>query len=215
MGKVVVDITMTLDGYVAGPNPSLEHPLGEGGERIHDWMYELKAFKGRHGQEGGRGGVDSEVLNEAFSASGATIMGRKMFSGGSGPWEEDSNADGWWGDDPPFRRPVFVLTHHPRETLQKQGGTSFTFVTDGVRSALAQAKEAAGEKDVDVAGGAEVVHQFLAAGLLDEVQIHFAPLLLGAGTRLFGDSSEALPRLEPIRVIDSPAVTHVKYRVLN
>jgi dihydrofolate reductase len=142
---------MTLDGYVAGPNPSLEQPLGEGGERIHEWLYGLESFRRHQGEEGGEANTDSEVLDEAFAASGATIMGRKMFSGGSGAWEDDSNADGWWGDDPPFRRPVFVLTHHPRETVQKQGGTSFTFVTDGIESALAQAKEAAGESNVDVA----------------------------------------------------------------
>jgi dihydrofolate reductase len=173
----------------------------------------LESFRRHHGEQGGKANVDSAVLDEAFSASGATIMGRKMFSGASGAWDDDSNADGWWGDDPPFKRPVFVLTHHPQETVRKQGGTSFTFVTDGIRSALAQAKEAAGERDVDVAGGAEAIQEFLAAGLVDELQIHFAPLLLGGGTRLFGKTSGELPRLEPIRVIDSPAVTHVKYRV--
>ena len=213
MGKVVADITMTLDGYVAAPNASLEHPLGEGGERIHEWMYGLESFRKQHDEEGGEANADSDVLEKAFMATGATIMGRKMFSGGSGTWEKDPNADGWWGDDPPFKGPVFVLTHHPRETVQKQGGTSFTFVTDGIESALAKAREAAGDKDVGIGGGADTIQQFLAAGLLDELQIHFAPLLLGGGTRLFGEMGGELPRLEPIRVLDSPAVTHVKYRI--
>jgi dihydrofolate reductase len=215
MGKVFVDITTTLDGYVAGPNPTLEHPLGEGGEQIHEWLLGLESFRKAHGGEGGEANTDSEVLEEAYSATGATIMGRKMFSGGSGPWKDDPNPDGWWGEDPPFRRPVFVLTHHPRETVHKQGGTSFTFVIDGVESALARARDAAGDKDVGIVGGAETIQEFLARGLVDEMQIHFAPLLLGGGTRLFGDASGTLPRLEPIRVIDSPAVTHVKYRVLS
>src|SRR5215204_4432142 len=111
MGKVVADITMTLDGFVAGPHASLEHPLGEGGERIHEWMYGLASFRKQHGEEGGEANADSDVLEEAFTATDATIMGRKMFSGGSGAWEEDPNAEGWWGDDPPFKGPVFVLTH--------------------------------------------------------------------------------------------------------
>jgi dihydrofolate reductase len=215
VGKVVSDITMTLDGYVAGPNPSLEHPLGVGGERIHEWLYGLASFKELHGEEGGEANADSDVVEEAFAATRATIMGRRMFSGGFGPgsWEDDPNPNGWWGDDPPFHGPVFVLTHHPRKTLELQGGTTFTFVTDGVESAVEQAKAAAGGKDINVAGGAKVIQEALAAGLLDEVQIHFAPLLLGAGTRLFGDGEPQ--RLERTRVIDSPAVTHVKYRVVK
>jgi dihydrofolate reductase len=213
VGTVFADITMTLDGYVAGPNPSLEHPLGEGGERIHEWMYDLASFKELHGEEGGEANADSDLVDETFAATGATVMGRNMFSGGfgPGPWEADPNPDGWWGDDPPFKGRVFVLTHHSRETAKKQGGTSFTFVTDGIESAVEQAKAAAGDKDVNVAGGAEVIQEGLATGLLGEIQIHFAPLLLGNGTPLFGDGEPA--RLDPVRVIASPAVTHVKYRV--
>ncbi len=204
---------MSVDGFVAGPNPSLEDPLGEGGEQLHEWAYDLASFKELHGEEGGVRNQDSDVLRETFERMGATVMGRKMFSGGTGPWESDPNAAAWWGDDPPFRVPVFVLTHHPRETVEKEGGTSFHFFTEGPEAALAQASEAAGDKDVNVGGGASAIQQFLAAGVLDEIQIHFAPLLLGGGTPLFGDGETA--RLEPLRVIESPAVTHVKYRVLK
>jgi dihydrofolate reductase len=212
---VFTDITMSVDGFVAGPNPSLEHPLGVGGEALHEWAYDLASFKELHGQEGGERNADSDVLAEAFAAKGATVIGRRMFSGGfgPGPWEEDPRSDGWWGDDPPFKGPVFILTHHRRETVQKQGGTSFTFVTEGIESAVEQAEAAADGKDVQVAGGADTIQEALAAGLLDEIQVHFAPLLLGGGTRLFGDGEPS--RLEPVRVIASSAVTHVKYRVLK
>jgi dihydrofolate reductase len=136
MGKLTFEVTMSLDGFIAGPNQTLEQPLGEGGERLHEWIYGLASFRERHGLEGGETNADSELLEESMAGTGATLMGRRMFSGGAGPWEEDPNADGWWGDDPPFRMPVFVLTHHARETVTKQGGTSFTFVTDGIESAL-------------------------------------------------------------------------------
>jgi dihydrofolate reductase len=140
-------------------------------------------------------------------------MGRKMFSGGAGPWEADPNADAWWGDDPPFRVPVFVLTHHEREPLVKQGGTTFTFVTDGIESALEQARAAAGADDISLAGGAGVARQYLAAGLLDELQVHVVPVLLGGGVRLFDDSLPAPVELEAERVVASPAVTHLRFRV--
>jgi dihydrofolate reductase len=142
-------------------------------------------------------------------------MGRRMFSGGGGPWEDDPNADGWWGDEPPFHHPVFVLTHHPRETVTMKGGTSFTFVTGGIETALEQARAAAGEKDVAVAGGADVAQQYLAAGQLDELHLHIAPLLLGGGVRLFGEPGAGATSLERIRVVESPAVTHVGYRVVR
>jgi len=150
MGKVVADITTSLDGFVAGPNPSLEQPLGEGGERLHEWAFALASFRAQHGMEGGEHNADSERFEKAWKQQGAVVMGRRMFSGGEGPWEQDPNADGWWGDDPPFHVPVFVLTHHAREMAPKQGGTSFHFVTDGIESALAQAREAAGDKDVAI-----------------------------------------------------------------
>jgi dihydrofolate reductase len=213
---VTLDITMSLDGFVAAPNASLEHPLGEGGERLHEWAFAAQSWREQHGHSGGEDNEDSKIIAEATEATGAVIMGRKMFSGGEGPWEDDPNADGWWGDDPPFHVPVFVLTHHARETKPMEGGTTFTFVTDGIEAALDQAHAAAGEKNVAIAGGANVVQQFLKAGLLDEMQIHVSPVLLGGGIRLFEDNVAAKQReVEAIRVVQSPAVTHVKYRVVN
>ena len=212
MGALILDITMSLDGYVAGPNASLEEPLGEGGEALHEWVYGLASWRESHGLEGGdEGSVDDDLLREALERSGATVMGRRMFSGGEGPWEDDPKADAWWGDNPPFHHPVFVLTSHPRDAEQKQGGTTYTFVTDGIESALAQAKVAAGEKDVYLAGGANVAQQYLRAGLVDELQIHVAPLLLGGGVSLFGDLG-APANLELTRVADSPRATHLRYR---
>jgi dihydrofolate reductase len=212
MGRLTLDISMSLDGYVAGPNQTLEQPLGEGGEQLHEWAFQAASWRESHGLSGGEANADSEVIEEALRATGAFVMGRRMFSGGDGPWEDDRNADGWWGDDPPFHVPVFVLTHHARETVIKQGGTSFNFVTDGIDAALEQARAAAEDKDVAVAGGASVAQQYLAAGLLDELQIHVAPVLLGGGVRLF-DGLEVEPAsLEVTRVIASPSVTHLRYR---
>lgn len=211
MSKVTFDITMSLDGFVAGPNASLEHPLGEGGERLHEWAYDLKSFREPHGQEGGVENQDSAILRESFESTGAILMGRRMFSGGSGPWEDDPNADAWWGDDPPFGVPVFILTHHPRERVEKEGGTSFTFVTDGIESALEQARAAAGEKAVAIGGGASVIQQYLRAGRVDEFQLHVVPLLLGEGVRLFEEIGDV--DVEQVRVVESPKVTHLAYRV--
>ena len=211
MGKLAVDISMSLDGFVAGPNPTLERPLGEGGEGLHEWVLPLASWRKPHGLPGGETNASTEVVEERLESTGAVVMGRRMFSGGDGPWEDDPNADGWWGDDPPFHVPVFVLTHHPRETVTKEGGTTFAFVTEGIEAALEEARTAAGEKDVHVAGGATAVQQYLAAGLVDELQVNLAPVLLGSGTRLFdGPPAE----LELIRVVEAPAVTHLKYRVL-
>jgi len=216
MAKLTFDITMSLDGFIAAPNASLEHPLGEGGERLHEWAFAAESWREQHGMSGGDANEDSEILEEATKAMGAVIMGRKMFSGGEGPWENDPNAAGWWGDDPPFHVPVFVLTHHARETKPMEGGTTFTFVTNGIEAALEQAQEVAGEKNVAIAGGASVVQQYLGAGLLDEMQIHVAPLLLGDGVRLFENHVGAQqPEVEATRVIRSPLVTHLRYRVRN
>jgi dihydrofolate reductase len=213
MSKLSADITMSLDGFVAGPNPSLENPLGEGGMALHEWAFRLKRWREAHGMEGGEDDIDGEVVDESLAAAGATIMGRKMFSGGSGPWADDPNANGWWGDDPPFHHPVFVLTSHAREPLELQGGTTFTFVSDGIESALEQARTAAGDKGVHVAGGASAVQQYLNAGLLEELQIHVAPILLGSGTRLLDNLDAGAIELRATRVRSSPYVTHLKYEV--
>jgi dihydrofolate reductase len=213
MGKVVLDISSSLDGFVAGPNPSLELPLGEGGERLHEWALRLATWRERHGESGGATDADDEITAEGLASTGAVLMGRRMFSGGEGPWEDDPNAGGWWGDEPPFRVPVFVLTHHARDPLVKQG-TTFTFVIDGVESAVEQARAAAGEKNVAVGGGASVAQQVLSAGLLDELEIHLVPVLLGGGTRLLEDLDPRVG-LERVRVVDSPGVTHLRYRVVT
>jgi len=216
MGRLTLDISMSLDGFIAGPNQTLEQPLGEGGERLHEWALRLASWREPHGLSGGETNVaDDEVVAETLQATGAVVMGRRMFSGGKGPWADDPNADAWWGDNPPFHVPVFVLTHHPRETVVKEGGTSFTFVTDGIAAALEQARAAAGDKDVSLAGGADVVQQYLNAGLLDELQVHLAPVFLGGGVRLFDRIGPDPIELEATRVIESPTVTHLRYRVVK
>jgi len=204
VAKVFADITMSLDGFVAGPNDGPELPLGEGGERLHEWVFGLASWREPHGLPGGETNRDSEILDEAQNAAGAIVIGRRMFD----------NADGW-GDNPPFHKPVFVLTHEAREQVAKEGGTTFTFVNDGIESALEQAKAAAGDKDVSVAGGANTIQQYLRAGLLDEIQIHVAPLLLGGGRRLFEHLRPDEVELESTRVIASPAVTHLRFRVVT
>jgi len=212
VSRLRFQISVSLDGFVAGPNPSEEDPLGEGGMQLHQWALKLAAWRRPHGREGGETNASSAVVEESLDNVGATIMGRKMFGGGPGPWGEDP-WDGWWGDDPPFHTPVFVLTHHPREPLAKEGGTTFTFVTDGVESALAQAKDAAAGKDVALGGGADVAQQYLAAGLIDELQLNVVPVLLGGGTRLFDNLSASDLGLEQLRAIEAPGVVHLKYRV--
>ena len=207
-----LDISMSLDGYVAGPNPTLEEPLGRGGEQLHEWVVKLAAWRGPHGLEGGETGPEGDLYAASWGRIGSVIMGRKMFSGGSGPWESDPNADAWWGDNPPFHVPVFVLTHHEREPVEKEGGTTFTFVTHGFESALEQARAAAGEKDVSISGGADVAQQALRAGAVDEVTLHIAPVLLGGGTSLFGDLGMDLT-LELTNVLEGPEATHLQYVV--
>jgi dihydrofolate reductase len=214
MGKVVAEISTSLDGYVAGPNPTLENPLGEGGEQLHEWAVRLKSWRELHGLPDGESGPDDELLAESVAATGAVVMGRQMFSGGEGPWEDDANANGWWGDEPPFHKPVFVLTHHAREPLVLKG-TTFTFVTDGLDSAIDDARAAAAEQDVLVAGGADTIDQAISAGMVDELQLHLAPVLLGAGARLFDGVAPELPRFQITQVIESPLVTHLRYRVVK
>ena len=213
MSKVTVDISISLDGFVAGPDPTLEEPLGRGGERLHDWVLATQPWRESHGLSGGETGIDADVMAESIGKIGATIMGRRMFSGGAGPWADDPNPDGWWGDDPPFRHSVFVLTHHERETVTKLGGTTFTFVTGGIEDALGQALDAAGDKNVAIAGGANAIQQYLNAGLVDELQIHVAPVLLGGGVRLFDDVQKAPFGLEYTGVIESSSAAHLRLRV--
>jgi dihydrofolate reductase len=205
MTQVRFDISMSLDGFIAGPNATVEQPLGEGGDRLHEWAYGLASWCKSHGLPGGEASADSELLAESQRNVGAVLMGRGMFGGGEGPWGDDP-WEGWWGE-PPFRSPVFVLTHHAREPVVKEGGTTFTFVTEGVETAVEQARAAA--------GGANVAQQLLAAGLVDELQIHIAPVLLGGGVRLFEGLGPDRVQLEVIGAIHSPAVTHVKYRVVR
>jgi dihydrofolate reductase len=215
MGRLVVDISVSLDGFVAGPNQTLEDPLGENGEMLHDWVVATKQFRDAHGGQGGEDGVDDEVGAEHLAGKGASIMGRRMYSSGHGPWENDPKASGWWGDDPPFHHPVFVLTHHAREPLEMKGGTTFHFVTDGIESALERARAVAGDQDISLAGGAQAISQGLKAGLLDEMQLHVVPIFLGAGARLFHDHVAQAPgKLRLTRVVDSPTgVVHLKYEV--
>jgi dihydrofolate reductase len=213
MSRVRIHISVSADGYVAGPNQSEENPLGEGGERLHDWLVALRAWREPHGLEGGEVNASSAVVEELQANLGAEIMGRGKFGGGPGPWGDDP-WPGWWGEDPPFHMPVFVLTHHQREPLTLSD-TTFTFVTDGIDAALEQARAAAGEKDVLIGGGAELINQYLAAGLLEELELHVVPVLLGDGARLFDNLGDDEVQLEQLRAIEAPGVTHLKYRVVT
>jgi dihydrofolate reductase len=213
VARLRFQISMSLDGFIAGPNQSEEDPLGEGGTQLHEWAFELAAWREPHGQDGGEVNASTRVVEESLENVGATVMGRNMF-GGEGPWGDDP-WDGWWGDDPPFHMPVFVVTHHVREPVAKEGGTTFTFVTDGIESALEQAREAADGRDVALGGGANVAQQYLKAGLIDEMQIHVVPVLLGDGARLFDNLGDAKVGLECTGAIEAPGVTHLTYRVVK
>ncbi|MHB1468663.1 MAG: dihydrofolate reductase family protein [Solirubrobacteraceae bacterium] len=212
MSTLRVSITMSLDGYVAGPGQDQENPLGSGGLDLHRWFFPLKAFREMHGQKGGDVNASSAVVEERLANTGATIMGRNMFGPVRGPWPDESWR-GWWGESPPFHHPVFVLTHHPREPLEMEGSTTFHFVSDGIESALEQAKDAAGGLDVSLAGGASVVNQYLVAGLVDEISISIAPLILGTGERLFQGLDRETLKLKQVRTVGAPGVTHIKYEV--
>jgi dihydrofolate reductase len=213
MSKLRFQLAVSLDGYVAGPDQSVDNPLGVGGMDLHRWVFELEAWRKQQGQEGGEVNASTPVVEEAQSNVGATVMGRNMFGGGPGPWGEDPPWNGWWGDNPPFHTAVFVLTHHPRERVEMEGGTTFTFVTDGIQSALEQARQAADGKDVLLGGGANVAQQYLAAGLVDEFELHIVPILLGDGERLLENVGNL--KLEQARAIEAPGVTHIKYRVVK
>lgn len=201
MGMVTAQLSMSLDGYIAGPNVGPDNPMGDGGEELHDWVFALKSWRDPHGLEGGSEGPDDEVARENFVNKGAVVMGRTMFDLGEIPW----------GEDPPYHNPVFVVTSRPRETVVKQGGTSYTFVPD-FPTAMDLARKAAGERDISIAGGANVVQQAIDAGVLDEIDVHIDPRFLGGGTRLF-DNLEPGHRFKIVRVVDSPEITHIKYRI--
>jgi dihydrofolate reductase len=215
MSKLRSDISVSLDGCVAGPNQSMESPLGEGGEGLHGWVVQLAVWRESHGLEGGEVNVSTRIVEEARENIGAAVMGRNMFGPpGGGPWGDDPWT-GWWGDEPPYHYPVFVLTHHPRDPVEMQGGTTFHFITDGIESALERAKDAAGGKDVTLWGGAQAINQYLAAGLLDELELHLVPIVLGDGARLFDHLGDANVHLEQLRAVEAPGVTHVKYRAVR
>lgn len=211
MSKLRLKISMSLDGFVAGPNQSVENPLGIGGMRLHEWVFGLKAWREPHGMEGGEVTESDAVIRQSLENIGATIMGRNMFGGHPGGWSATNTWRGWWGENPPFHHPVFVLTHHPRETLVMEGDNSFTFVADGIESALRQAREAAGGRDVTLAGGANVSQQYLKAGLVDEMEINLVPTLLGQGERLFDGVGDDMHGLQLVRTVAAANVTHLKY----
>jgi dihydrofolate reductase len=211
--RVKFQVSVSLDGFVAGRKQSIEDPLGIGGEDLHRWMFELEVWRRMEGQEGGIVNESTPVVEEAMTSYGALIMGRNMFGGGRGPWSEDPPWRGWWGENPPYHTSVFVLTHHPRAPLEMEGHTTFVFVTDGIGSALEQARSAAGDRDVAIGGGASTLQQYLAAGLVDEFELHVVPVILGAGERLFEQVGDL--KLEQVRAIEAPGVTHLKYRVVR
>jgi dihydrofolate reductase len=212
MSRLRLNITMSLDGYVAGPDQSEQDPLGIGGTKLHEWAFPLREFQQMHGGDGGEVNASSTVVQERWANIGATIMGRNMFGPVRGPWP-DEQWRGWWGEDPPYHHPVFVLTHHPRQPFEMDGGTTFHFVSDGIASALAQAKDAAQGRDVWLAGGASVVNQYLAAGLVDEIDLSIAPVILGGGARLFDGLDHEALALTQVRVVDAPGVAHIKYEL--
>jgi dihydrofolate reductase len=211
VAKLRVNITMSLDGYVAGPEQSLDDPLGKGGEALHTWMVVTRSFREQHGSgEGGTTGLDDERAAAWNENVGAAIMGRNMFGPVRGPWG-DEEWRGWWGENPPYHHPVFVLTHHTRPPLEMEGGTTFHFVTDGIEAALERAFAAAAGKDVIIGGGASTAQQYLRAGLVDELEVHVAPVLLGGGERLFDDVDDGTAGLEFVDLVASPAVAHYRF----
>lgn len=205
MQTVYAQMGISLDGFIAGPGDGPGNPLGTGGERIHEWVFDLAAWRRRQGLEGGRGGSDNDRVVRILERNGAVVMGRRMFDNGEEPW----------GPNPPYRCPVFVVTHSGRERLVREGGTTFTFATGGLPNALDRARAAAGDKDVEISGGADVVRQFLLAGLLDELEVHIAPVLLGNGIRLFDLPELAGVSLERTEVAASSDVTHLVFRVIR
>lgn len=215
MGKFKFNISCSLDGFVAGPAQSVQHPLGVGGEGLHSWAFELETFRRVHGMPGGAVNASSEVAEEMSADTGAVIMGRNMFGGHPGGWDAQNPWTGWWGDNPPFHVPVFVLTHHARAPLVLEGGTTFHFITTGIQAAHAQAKLVASDKDITLGGGAKAAQQYLNAGLIDEINLSIVPIFLGSGERLFDGIAPGQLKLERTRVIEAPGVTHMRYRVVK
>jgi dihydrofolate reductase len=214
MSKLRCFMSMSLDGFVAGPRQSAEDPLGVGGLQLHEWTFPLAAWREGHGDEGGEVNASTPVVERRRENIGAVVMGRNMFGGGPGPWG-DEQWNGFWGDEPPYHAPVYVLTHHAREPQEMKGGTTLHFVTDGIEFALEQAKEASGGKDVSLGGGANVIQQYLEARLLDEIEISLVPILLGEGERLFENLGEDPTALEQVDAVEAPGVTHLRYRLLT
>ena len=205
----VHNVSISLDGYAAGPHQSRDHPLGIGGERLHDWAFATRTFRRLHGLDGGATGLDDEFAAQGSEGIGAGIMGRNMFGPVRGPWG-DERWDGWWGDTPPYHHPVFVLTHHPRPPVELHGGTTFHFVAAGIEAALERAFEAADGLDVSVNGGPATIQQYLRAGLIDELHVAIVPVLLGAGARLFDDLGAGVDGYECVELISSPAAAHAR-----
>jgi dihydrofolate reductase len=212
MPKTKAQIAVSLDGYMAGPNQSEENPLGEGAGGLHEWIFKLAGFRSEHGMgDDGETGVSDDVLRAAQANIGAVVMGRNMFGPVRGAWP-DEDWKGWWGDDPPFHCPVYVLTHHQRDPFELENGNSFHFVTEGFEVAMAEAREAADDQDVSVGGGASTLQQAIAAGVLDEVVVHQVPVLLGGGERLFDHLAGGAAKVELVDVIEGADVLHLTYR---
>ncbi|MCW2960088.1 MAG: bifunctional deaminase-reductase domain protein [Thermoleophilia bacterium] len=210
LSRLRAQISISLDGFVAGPHQSIDNPLGVGGTALHEWVVPLRTFQEQHGREGGEDNASTPFLESLLADIGATIMGRNMFGGHPGDWSHEEPWTGWWGPRPPFGHPVFVLTHFPREPLELEG-TTFTFVTEGIERALEQARAAAGGADVALAGGAQAIRQYLAAGLVDELALNIVPVLLGSGERLFIGSGDDLRGLRVVESIATLAVTHLRF----
>jgi dihydrofolate reductase len=210
MSKLRLQISVSLDGFVAGPDQSVTNPIGVGGMGLHQWVFPLAAWRVMHGLEGGEATASTPIIEEIQANVGAGIMGRNMFGGQPGPWDPQQPWNGWWGDDPPFHYPVFVLTHHPRAPLVAKGGTTFHFVTDGIEAALTRARQAAGSRDISLAGGGSAARQCLAAGLVDEMWLHIVPILLGRGERLFDRGLDDLHGLKLVKTVQGDGVVHLK-----
>jgi dihydrofolate reductase len=204
----VQSFSLSLDGFGAGPNQSLENPLGTGGLALHEWAIATRTFQQLFGNDGGTTGIDDDYIARGFSNIGAWVLGRNMFGPIRGPWP-DTSWKGWWGDTPPYHTPVYILTHHAREPVTMEGGTTFHFVTEGIHSALQRATEAANGQDVRLGGGVATIQQYLRAGLVDELHLAIAPVLLGSGERFFSDIDMLSQGYECVEHVGTANATHV------